>query len=88
MRVLEASENKSQIHRAIAELPATQRQIITLFYLRDYSQKEIEQFLELPVSMIKKALVYGSKKTQGEVGDYDGDANSSWSPIANGRVCE
>jgi RNA polymerase sigma factor (sigma-70 family) len=40
MRTLEASENRSEIHKAIAELPATQRQIITLFYLRDYSQKD------------------------------------------------
>jgi len=67
MRVLEASENKSQIHRAIAELPATQRQIITLFYLRDYSQKEIEQFLELPVSMIKKHLFTARRKLRGRL---------------------
>ena len=56
MRTVEASENKSAIHKAIAELPAIQRQIITLFYLRDYSQKEIEEFLELPVSTIKRHL--------------------------------
>jgi RNA polymerase sigma factor (sigma-70 family) len=87
-RVLEASENRSEIHDAIAELPATQRQIITLFYLRDYSQKEIEKFLELPVSMIKKHLFTARKKTQGAVGDHDGETNSSWSSIANGRVCE
>jgi hypothetical protein len=67
MRVLETSENKSQIHRAIAELPATQRQIITLFYLRDYSQKEIEEFLELPVSMIKKHLFTARKKLRGRL---------------------
>jgi RNA polymerase sigma factor (sigma-70 family) len=54
IRILEESENTSEIHRAIAELPAIQKQIVTLFYLRDYSQKEIEEFLELPVSTIKK----------------------------------
>jgi RNA polymerase sigma factor (sigma-70 family) len=65
VRVLEASENKSAIHKAIAELPAIQKQIITLFYLRDYSQKEIEEFLELPVSMIKKHLFTARKKLKG-----------------------
>jgi F-type H+-transporting ATPase subunit beta len=67
VRVLEASENKSAIHKAIAELPAIQKQIITLFYLRDYSQKEIEEFLELPVSMIKKHLFTARKKLKGRL---------------------
>jgi RNA polymerase sigma factor (sigma-70 family) len=67
VRALEALEDRSEIHRAIAELPATQRQIITLFYLRDYSQKEIEEFLELPVSMIKKHLFTARKKLRGRL---------------------
>ena len=67
VRVLEASETKSEIHNAISELPATQRQVITLFYLRDYSQKEIEQFLELPVTMIKKHLFTARKKLKGRL---------------------
>ena len=67
MRTLEASENRSEIHKAIAELPAIQKQIITLFYLRDYSQKEIEEFLELPVSTIKKHLLTARKKLKGRL---------------------
>jgi RNA polymerase sigma factor (sigma-70 family) len=67
MRALAASEHKNEIHNAIAELPAIQRQIITLFYLRDYSQKEIEGFLELPVSTIKKHLFTARKKLKGRL---------------------
>jgi F-type H+/Na+-transporting ATPase subunit beta len=67
MRTLEESESKSEIHKAIAELPATQRQIITLFYLRDYSHKQIEEFLELPVSTIKKHLFTARKKLKGRL---------------------
>jgi F-type H+-transporting ATPase subunit beta len=67
MRTLEASENRNQIHKAIAELPAIQKQIITLFYLRDYSQKEIEDFLELPVGSIKKHLFTARKKLKGRL---------------------
>lgn len=67
MKTLEASENRSEIHKAIAELPVIQKQIITLFYLRDYSQKEIEDFLELPVSTIKKHLFTARKKLKGRL---------------------
>jgi F-type H+-transporting ATPase subunit beta len=67
VRALESSEHKSELHKAIAELAATQRQIITLFYLRDYSQKEIAEFLELPVSMIKKHLFTARKKLRGSL---------------------
>jgi F-type H+-transporting ATPase subunit beta len=64
---LEASENSRGIHKAIAELPAIQKQIITLFYLHDYSQKEIAEFLELPISMIKKHLFTARKKLRGRL---------------------
>lgn len=67
MSILEESENRSEIHRAIAELPAIQKQIVTLFYLRDYSQKDIEEFLEIPVSMIKKHLFSARKKLRGRL---------------------
>jgi RNA polymerase sigma factor (sigma-70 family) len=67
VKALEASEDKGEIHKAIAELPAIQKQIITLFYLHDYSQKEIEEFIELPVSMIKKHLFAARKKLKGRL---------------------
>ena len=65
--VLEAAEKNSEIYRAIAELPPIQKQIITLFYLRDYSQKEIQDFLELPISMIKKHLYTARKQLKGRL---------------------
>ena len=64
---LEASQEKSQIHTAIAELPPMQRQIVTLFYLRDHSQREIEEFMEMPVSTIKKNLFLARKKLKGRL---------------------
>jgi len=64
---LEASQEKSQIHTAIAELPPMQRQIVTLFYLRNHSQREIEEFMEMPVSTIKKNLFLARKKLKGRL---------------------
>jgi RNA polymerase sigma factor (sigma-70 family) len=65
--VLETLERRRTVHKAVAELPTTQRQIVTLFYLWDYSQKEIGEFLELSASAIKKHLFTARKKLKGRL---------------------
>lgn len=59
--VVEEHELQESIQAAIASLPPNQRLITTLFYLDGYSQKEIEEFLELPISTIKKSLFTARK---------------------------
>jgi F-type H+-transporting ATPase subunit beta len=54
--VVEARQVQQTVHQAIAALPQDQRLVISLFYVKGYSQKEIAQFLELPVTTIKKRL--------------------------------
>ena len=49
-------ELKDKVHAAIAALPEHERLITTLFYINEYSQKEISAFLELPVSTVVKRL--------------------------------
>ncbi|MEZ4679362.1 MAG: sigma-70 region 4 domain-containing protein [Caldilineaceae bacterium] len=46
---------------ALQHLPTAQRQVITLFYIADYSQKEIATFLDLPLTTVKKRL-YDAKQ--------------------------
>jgi F-type H+-transporting ATPase subunit beta len=65
---VETLEQRRTVQDAIAELPAAERQVVTLFYLCDYSQKEIEDFLELPVTTIKKHLFTARKKLKGRLG--------------------
>jgi F-type H+-transporting ATPase subunit beta len=64
---IELLERRQTVQDAIAELAPAQREVVTLFYLRDYSQKEIEDFLELPVSTIKKHLFTARKKLKGRL---------------------
>ena len=52
-------EVKEGFHRALAairSLPATQREVAMLFYVKDYSHKEIASFLELPVTTVNNRL--------------------------------
>lgn len=54
--VMEDLQTKQAIQSAIASLPYNQRQITTLFYIKGYSQSEISDFLEMPLTSVKKNL--------------------------------
>lgn len=53
---LEAQETKSIVLRAIDALSEKQRQVITLFYISGYSQKEIADFVGVGVTIINSRL--------------------------------
>jgi RNA polymerase sigma factor (sigma-70 family) len=53
---IEADELKQRVRQAIWTLPSNERTVITLFYISDYSQREISAFLDLPVMTIKNRL--------------------------------
>ena len=50
------SEMRNEVLRAISQLPAQQREVTTLFYINGYSQKDIADFLEVPVGTVKNRL--------------------------------
>lgn len=52
----EARDMQNLVHEAIWALPEGQRRVVTLFYISEYSQKEIATFLDVPVSTVKKRL--------------------------------
>ena len=54
--LIEADELKQQVRQAIWMLPPDERTVIALFYISDYSQREIGAFLDLPVMTIKNRL--------------------------------
>ena len=54
--LIEANELKQQVRQAIWALPPNERTVIALFYISDYSQREIGAFLDLPVMTIKNRL--------------------------------
>lgn len=53
---LERIEVREQVMAALKELPERERMVTTLFYVGEYSQAEIGEFLELPVTTVVKRL--------------------------------
>lgn len=60
VEVFEQHELAREIKGVINELPVEQRMVTTLFYIKGYSQKEISDFLEVPVKTVKSRL-YASR---------------------------
>lgn len=66
LSIAETGELQAKIQQAIALLPVTEREVVTLFYLSDRSQKEISTFLEIPISTIKNRLHSGRNRLKPE----------------------
>src|SRR5207237_9907304 len=56
--VVEARERNEVVRRAIEALPEHERVVIVLFYSTGYLLKEIADFLEVPVTTVKKRLYH------------------------------
>lgn len=63
----EKHDMKNWIHKTIDTLPEQQRQAIMLFYISDYSQKEIASFLDVPETTVQKRLYDGRKRLKEEM---------------------
>lgn len=59
--LVEGDELRQAVQAALLLLPVAQQQVIVLFYIAEYSQKEISSFLDVPVTTVKKRL-YDAKK--------------------------
>ena len=57
--VVQQQESQEVVRRAILSLPPAQREVITLFYLAQYSQQDIAEFLGLSVTTVKSRLHQG-----------------------------
>lgn len=58
----EASELHEQLHEAVRELPANDREVIELYYLTGYSQDEMAVMLDLPLTTVRKRLQYARER--------------------------
>jgi len=57
----ERSELQERVLSAIRGLPERQREATTLYYINGYSQNEIAEFLEVPVTTVRKRLQHSRK---------------------------
>src|SRR5581483_1437966 len=60
--LIEQGEMKDRIWEAVESLPEHERTVVTLYYMSGHSQKEIGEFLDVPVGTIKKRLFSGRNR--------------------------
>lgn len=59
------------VNKAILDLEDAYREVIILFYMGDYSMKEIADLLSLPEGTVKSRLYYGKKKLKVALKEYE-----------------
>ena len=62
LEFVEVQEMKDSVLTAIAALPVHERTVTTLFYIDGFSQNEIADFLEVPVTTVNSRLRYSRKR--------------------------
>jgi RNA polymerase sigma factor (sigma-70 family) len=67
--ILERAELTRAVFTAVKKLPAKERMVITLFYVREYSQRDISAFLAVPLTTIAKRLYSAKARLRGMVMD-------------------
>ena len=55
----ETQEEWRQVEKAIQSLPVSQRTVIALYYINDFSLREISDILSVPAGTVKSRLHYG-----------------------------
>lgn len=59
---VEQREIEESLHRAVQNLPDGERAVTELFYIVGYSQQEIAERLQLPLTTVKKRLQYARER--------------------------
>ncbi len=83
---VEAHEMQELIRQAIETLPENERLVTALFYIKDYSHKEIADFLELPVTTVKKRLHDARKHLKKRITDMVRDYLQETRPSQDTRL--
>lgn len=71
---LERREMKQRLWEAVESLPEHERTVTMLYYISGYSQKEIGEFLDVPVTAIKKRIFTARKHLRGMLLDVFQDS--------------
>jgi len=84
----ELLELQNSVRAAITALPQHERLITTLFYINEYSQREISAFLELPVSTIVKRLYSARQRLKQRMIEMFKDDLQTHRPSRNNSFAE
>ena len=58
----ERTQLKKELYKAILELPTEQQHVIQLFYINEYSLKQIAELLKIKVGTVKSRLFHAREK--------------------------
>lgn len=81
----EAREMNEVVRKAIQDLPEHERRVTTLFYVSDYSQKEIAAFLEVPLTTVQKRLHDARRRLKERMIDMVKDSLHEQAPSRDDR---
>lgn len=84
-RALEREELRLRVHAAVQALPERERIVTSLFYISEYSLKEVAAFLELPLTTVKKRLWSARQKLRESMLDQVKDTLSETRPSRDER---
>jgi RNA polymerase sigma factor (sigma-70 family) len=64
---IERNELRRSVFAAIQELPLKEREIVTFFYLKEQTQIDISEFLEVPLTTVAKRLYSARVRLRGKM---------------------
>lgn len=71
MRTFEQRESRDELDAALQSLTEAHRSVILLYYINDYSQKEIATFLNVPIGTVKTRLYHARKQLKMRISTLD-----------------
>lgn len=86
--MLEHREIELALQAAIQCLPPAQREVVTLFYISDYSHRDISAFLDLPISTVKMRLFHARQTLKQQLITVIEDLLPNQRPSKNNRFTE
>ena len=79
-QIVEHTELRERVLQAVRALPAGQRMATTLYYIDGYSQAEVAEFLEVPLTTVKKRLHDARRKLRERMTDMVEDVLKESAP--------